>query len=95
MTPLWKIRSGEFAGWHSNDSLYDASGRHVGYLAGHLAYSLAGDLIGEIYQGEWIGRRDAVATARGERRNPAEAIAHARLPNRSGHDLGDWRDPEF
>ena len=34
MTPLWKVRSGHFAGWYSNDALYDASGHNVGYMAG-------------------------------------------------------------
>jgi hypothetical protein len=93
LTPLWKIRSGQFAGWHSNDTLYDAQGRHVGYLAGHFAYSLTGNLLGEIYQGEWIGRRTAAAALQGETRTPTEAIAHDRLPDRAGLALDGWIDP--
>jgi hypothetical protein len=93
LTPLWKIQSGRFAGWHSNDALYDAQGRHVGYLAGHLAYSLAGALLGEIHQGEWIGRRDDHPAPQGEPHPQAEAIAHERLPDRAGLRLPGWNDP--
>ena len=93
LTPLWKISSGQFAGWHSNDTLYDAAGRHIGYLAGHLAYSLDGEFLGEIYQGEWIGHRSSKVADRGERRVQAKTIAHDRLPDRSGLTLADWSDP--
>ena len=33
MKPLWKIRSGRFAGWRTEDGLlYDDDGAHVGYF---------------------------------------------------------------
>lgn len=93
MIPLWRARSGTFAGWHTNDLLYDADGHHVGYLAGHLAYLLDGTAVGEIHQGEWIGARRNAQYPRGERQEQRDAVAHARLPNRDGLALDEWQDP--
>lgn len=92
-TPLWKIRSGQFAGWHTNNSLFDTTGNHVGYLAGHVAYGLDGRLLGEIHQAEWIGKRANVVYAAGESHPRADSVAHARLPDRAGLDASDWTDP--
>ena len=55
-TPLWKIESGEFAGWRQGDQLYDAKGKHVGRFQGDVAYHLNGDYLGEIVEGEYLGR---------------------------------------
>ena len=46
MQPLWKIRSGNFAGWRSGDILYDANGSDVGYFNGDIAYANNGRYIG-------------------------------------------------
>lgn len=57
MQPLWKIRSGKFAGWRIDDALYDAKGKNVGYFDGDIAFSNdRGQYIGEIYNEDWIGR---------------------------------------
>lgn len=92
-TPIWKIRSGQFAGWHTTDALFNAEGRHVGYLAGHVAYGLDGRFLGEIYQGEWIGRHNAAKHSPGEPHEQADSVAHARLADRAGLALADWSDP--
>ena len=105
MSPLWKYRSGRFAGWHSDDALYNADGLHVGYLAGHIAYDLAGRALGELIEADWIGRRSQANYSPGESQPRREGVAHARLADRPGHDdpeHGDadrddsaWSDPEF
>jgi hypothetical protein len=46
MQPLWKVRSGDFAGWRSGDILYDANGSNVGYFNMDVAYSNNGRYIG-------------------------------------------------
>ncbi len=93
MTPLWKIDSGLFAGWHTNDAFYDAEGQHIGYLAGHVAYRLDGRPFGEIYMGEWIGARPQMTYPDGEAKPQHEAVAHARLENRPGLEIDGWTDP--
>ena len=40
MTPLWKMRSGKFAGFRLNDGLYDPQGESIGYFDDHIAYAL-------------------------------------------------------
>ena len=46
MTPLWKMRSGKFAGFRLNDGLYDPQGKKIGYFDDHIAYALSGKGIG-------------------------------------------------
>lgn len=48
-TGLWKVRSGQFAGWRDGDQLYDSQGHHVGYFSGDVAYYTEGKYVGEIY----------------------------------------------
>ena len=100
MSPLWKYRSGRFAGWHSDDALYNSDGLHVGYLAGHIAYDLAGRAFGELIEADWIGRRTQANYPPGESQPRRESVAHARLADRPGRgdtqrDDPAWNDPEF
>lgn len=93
VTPLWKIRSGQFAGWHTNNALYNDAGDHVGYLAGHIVYGLDGRPLGELHQAEWIGRKCGVHYPAGETHPVCGSVAHARLPDRAGLSVPDWTDP--
>ena len=100
MSPLWKYRSGRFAGWHSDDALYNADGLHVGYLAGHIVYDLAVRALGELIEADWIGRRAQAHYPPGESQPRRESVAHARLADRPGRgdtprDDPAWNDPEF
>jgi len=95
MIPLWKVRSGQFAGWYSNDALYGADGRNIGYMAGMVAYALSGEFLGEVIRAEWIGRpRGAQHQSPGPREH-RENVAHARLPDRTALALDNWDDPGF
>lgn len=95
MTPLWRIESGRFAGWYSNDALYDAEGKNIGYMAGTAAFDLSGRYLGEVTHAEWIGRPAGVQHASPGPREHRENVAHARLPDRPPLRLNGWRDPEF
>ncbi|MEX0714846.1 MAG: hypothetical protein WD278_21140 [Pirellulales bacterium] len=95
MTPIWKIRSGQFAGWYSSDAIYDALGRHGGYMAGTVAYSLPGKYLGEIYRAEWIGRPAGAHRDSPGSRQAGENVAHARLDDRAPPGVEGWDDPEF
>ena len=95
MTPLWKVRSGRFAGWYSNDALYDANGKNIGYMAGMVAYALSGDFLGEVTRAEWIGRPPGVEHRSPGPREHRENVAHARLADRQPLNLNDWEDPDF
>jgi hypothetical protein len=95
MTPVWKITSGEFAGWYSSDALYNSRGIHIGCLAGASAYSLAGEYLGDIHEAQWIGRPDGVHRNHAPALVKAENVAHAPLPDREGLALPGWVDPAF
>ena len=95
MTPIWKIRSGKFAGWYSNDALYDDRGRYVGFLAGATAYSTGGQYLGEIHQGEWIGRSPGKHADHAGPHPRGDNVAHAPLADRPSPELPGWEDPNY
>ena len=95
MKPLWKVRSGEFAGWRSDNMLYDAAGRNVGYFQGDIAYNLRGRYIGEIYRDDWIGKRKGIVRSIGGARARCAGIAIARYAARAGLAIAGWEDPDF
>ncbi|HWB11038.1 MAG TPA: hypothetical protein VG826_17550 [Pirellulales bacterium] len=95
MTPVWKVRSGKFAGWYSNDALYDERGRYIGFLAGTIAYSTDGKYLGEIHEAEWIGRAPGGHADHAGPHPPGDNLAHAPLADRPARSLPGWEDPEF
>lgn len=95
MKLLWKVRSGEFAGWRKTDALYDAHGSNVGYFRGDVAYSLSGEYIGEIYRDDWIGKRSGVVHPTGGSRAGYAGIAIAPYADRAGLAVASWEDPDF
>ncbi len=95
MIPVWKVRSGKFAGWYSNDALYDRCGRWLGFLAGTVAYTGDGRYLGEIHEAEWIGRSPGEHAAYLGPHMRGENVAHAPLADRPGLDLPGWDDPSY
>ena len=95
MKPLWKIRSGEFAGWRSGDILYNSNGDNIGYFHRDIAYSLGGKYIGEIYRDDWIGKRTSITYPSGGSRAGYAGVAVARYGNRVGIAIAGWKDPDF
>jgi len=95
MRALWKISSGNFAGWRAGDSLYDADGDSVGFFNGDIAYSNDGDYIGELYNQDTIGKRSNVA--RPSRMGRIPHIGRTPLPHidRWGLAILGWDDPAF
>jgi len=96
MKPLWKIRSGKYAGWRSNgDLLYNAQGDNVGYFDGNNCYSLDGHNIGEIYRDDWIGKKASVIRPIKGSRASYASIARAPYANRAGLAIAGWDDPDL
>jgi hypothetical protein len=95
MTPVWRVRSGKFAGWYSNDALYDERGRYIGFLAGTVAYATDGKYLGEIHEAEWIGRPPSAHANHPGPHPRGENLAHAPLADRTGLELPEWKDPDF
>jgi hypothetical protein len=95
MNPLWKVSSGDFAGWRSGDNLYNANGDNVGYFRGGVAYSNNGQYIGEIYRDDWIGKRSGVLHGSGGSRVGTVGIAVAAYAGRVGMAIAGWDDPDF
>jgi hypothetical protein len=96
MKPLWKIRSGQFAGWRTDDGLlYDDDGDHVGYFVKEIAYLNDGHAVGEVHGQQWLGRREDAIYPNGSRRGPHQSRDPARLPDRKEMPLTGWTDPEL
>jgi hypothetical protein len=96
MLPLWKIRSGNFAGYRVNDALYNEHGENVGYFINNLAYSVKdGKCIGEIYQNDWIGKNNGITYPLAGSRIPYTNISAVSCVNRVGLGFANWEDPDF
>ena len=96
MKPLWKIRSGRFAGWRTEDGqLYGADGGHLGHFVKGIAYLNGGRAVGEIYGERYIGKRKTVVYPTGTRQAARRAVDMAGIPDRDGMALADWTDPEL
>jgi hypothetical protein len=93
--PLWKIESGEFAGWRQGDELYDAKGKHVGYFRDDVAYHLSGEYIGEIIEDEYLGEHAHRTPPRAGARESRGAIRSTPRARRSGRRSRMWNDPEI
>jgi hypothetical protein len=96
MIPLWRLRSGRFAGWKADDDqFYNAEGKHIGYLIGEIAYTNDGCAVGEVYGDQWIGRSKTVIYPTGRQQAELSSKAAARLADRAGLPLAGWADPDL
>ena len=96
MTPLWRLRSGRFVGWRTRDGqLYNAAGKHIGYMVREIAYTNDGHAIGELYGERRLGRRKTVIYPAGRRQASQSAKASAGLTDTTGIPLAGWTDPEL
>jgi hypothetical protein len=93
--PLWKMESGEFAGWRQGDQLYDAKGKHVGRFQGDVAYSIKGDYIGEIVDDEWLAQHAHRPKPSISARAVGGSIHIKPRARRSGRPSKIWKDPEI
>jgi hypothetical protein len=94
MKPLWKIRSGSFAGWRdAEDQLYAPDGTHVGYFVEGIAYVNEGRAIGELYGENKLGRRENVIYPTGTRQASREAKHVADAWDTTGLPVSGWVDP--
>ncbi len=91
--PLWKIKSGRFAGWRNGEFLHNSDGDCVGFFHGDNAYTLAGEYIGEIIDGEWIGKRFGSTKPRRDGRGGASWLLLEPQPDRAGKKAIGWDDP--
>ncbi len=95
MKPLWKLRSGLFAGWNFEGQLYDAGGKHVGYFHGSCAVGCNGRVVGEMYDEKFIGVRTSVSYPIYGSSGHYSAISACRYVNYCGNAIGGWKDPDF
>ena len=93
--PLWKMESGEFAGWRQGDQLYDAKGAHIGRFQGDVAYSLKGKYIGEILEGDWLAQHAHRSKPAISARESKGSIHSTPRAQRSGRPSKIWKDPEL
>ncbi len=93
MRALWAI-SGRFAGWRSDDILYDRDGTNVGYFVDSVAYRLDGHYLGELYDDSTLGAGSGIHSRRGARAGSV-SITVASDAERAGRSMAGWKDPEF
>lgn len=95
MKPLWKIRSGKFAGWNYDGQLYDAAGNHVGYFVKNIAVGCNGRVVGEMYDEKFIGYRLGIAYPSYGAVGRYAGLAIGRYADYAGYSVGGWEDPHF
>ncbi len=96
MKPLWRLQSGRFVGWRTDDGqLYDADGDHIGYFVDDVAYSSDGRAVGEVYGDRWLGKHETVVYPTGTQQSARESRGAAGLADRQGMALAGWTDPEL
>lgn len=95
MQPLWKLRSGTFAGWNHSGQLYDAAGKHIGYFQDDIAVGCNGRVVGQMYDDKFIGYRLGIAYPIYGSVARYAGIAVAKYANYCGIAIGGWEDPHF
>jgi hypothetical protein len=95
MTPLWMVKSGQFAGFKMFGYLFNLTGDNIGYLKGDVAYSLSGQYLGEIYRGDWVGIPPGASRTPGEPRPARDRFPTVPFPDRPGLPLDGWSDPQL
>jgi len=97
MKPLWKLPSGQFAGWldEKNLRVYNSDGTNVGITLGNVIYYLSGLYIGEFCNNDWVGRKRGVSYPLQGSISPFVGIAMSPYSNRVGISLSGWDEPDF
>lgn len=95
MKPLWRLRSGRFAGWNRNGQLFDSAGKHVGYFRGDLAIGRNGRVVGKMYNDKFIGYRLGIAYSIHSCGGSYAGIAAAPYAGYCGMAIAGWEDPHF
>lgn len=93
--PIWKIQSGEFAGWNIDDSVYDANGNNVGPVCNSLIYSCDGRCVGEFYNDTFVGKQTSKSYPKGASYAAYASIAIAHMSATAGISVSGWVDPDF
>jgi hypothetical protein len=94
-TPLWNIRSGKFAGWNIDNSVYDATGKNVGPVVNGLIYSCDGRCVGEMYDDRFVGKQTSKSYPSGAHYMAYASIAIMHMSDVAGMAVAGWIDPEF
>lgn len=95
MEPLWRLRSGKFAGWNYSGQLYDAGGKHVGYFQDKIAVGCDGRVVGEMYDDRFIGYRANVLYPTYGSVGRYSGISVAPYALYAGYSVAGWEDPHF
>ena len=96
MEPLWRVKSGSFAGWRMHDRLYDTMGINIGFFTDNHAFTLEGKYLGQIFRTGQIGFNEE-ATPPIVRPEPSRSarISAAPFADQDGIAVSGWTDPEF
>jgi hypothetical protein len=93
--PLWKIRTGKFAGWNIDNSVYDVTGKNIGPVANGRVFSVDGGCVGEIYDNRFVGKRLSATYPRNVRTMAYASIGIIHMEDTTGLAIEGWVDPDF
>ena len=96
MEPLWRVKSGTFAGWRTEDRLYDTIGVNIGFFVEDHAFTIEGKYLGQIFRTGQIGfNEDATPPIVRPKSVRFARISAAPFSDRDGISISGWSDPEF
>lgn len=95
MDPLWKLISGQFAGWRMGEWFYDAKGANKGFFRGEVLYALNGEYLADVHEGEWLGRQRNRKLPAVKGRSSRGSVRSVPRANRSGRPSKIYTDPEI
>jgi hypothetical protein len=94
-TPLWKVRSGKWAGWNMDGSIFNTEGKNIGHAIENRIFSLDGKCIGEMFDDRYVGLRDGVTYPEAGRCAPYAPVIVMKCQDISGVNTTTWADPDF
>ena len=93
--PLWNIKSGKFAGWNIDNSVYDSTGKNIGPVINKYIYSVDGTCVGEIHNDRFVGKRLSMSYPKCGKCAPYGSIGIEHRADIKGLDIEGWKDPDF
>lgn len=93
--PLWRIKSGTWAGWDIDGSIYNTNGKSIGHVTGTLIFDLNGKCIAELYDDKYVGLQEEKAYPTMANCAPWASIVLTKCTDIKGVNTPGWSDPLF
>ncbi|MBI1306094.1 MAG: hypothetical protein GC181_05720 [Bacteroidetes bacterium] len=97
MRALYKVNSGEFAGWldELNGRVYNVEGQNIGYNDRTLIFDLSGNYLSDLIDQKYVGIKKHPLVPKGVSIQAVPGITRIPLVHESGIDAEGFSDPSF